>query len=870
MSVISNERMGTAPVHARANGDHERQPLANGHVPTGIIARIPDAWPTSKTVATQARLEAKGKFLLVGDEKLYVKGATYGAFRPNDKGQEYQDLLRIDSDFAQMAANGFNAVRIPHTTPPRSLLDTASRHGLRVMVGLSAEQFVGYLIDRKKAPDDIEEAVRARVRSVAGHPALLCYAIGNEIPAPVARWLGPRRVERYLYKIYRVIKQTDPCGLVTYVNYPSTEYLDLPFLDLVSFNVYLESEERLKAYLARLQNIAGDRPLIMSEVGLDGLRNGESTQAEVLGWQIRATFASGCAGAFVFSWTDEWHRAGAEVDDWEFGITRRDRTPKPALPVIRRAFSELPFPADFCWPRISVVVCSCNGSQTIGECLQAICKIRYPNFEVLVIDDGSKDNTAAIAAQYDVKLIRTPNHGLSHARNVGWQAASGEIVAYIDDDAYPDADWLTFLAHTFRTGDYAGVGGPNIPPAEDGPIAACVANSPGGPRHVLLTDIEAEHIPGCNMAFRRSALEAVGGFDVQFRVAGDDVDICWRLQEHGWKLGFSPAAQVWHHRRNSLRAYWRQQSGYGKAEALLEKKWPEKYNCAGHLTWQGRVYSSGGTRTLGSTMRIHYGQWGIAPFQSLYETGSGHFRSLFMMPEWYLVNLGLAFLGVLGIFWRPLLSVLPLLALSAGLPTVHACAAAARTRFQGPGSHFPLKSLTALLHMLQPVARLHGRLVHGLNLWRSRVPPGFVVPVPRQMAVWTEQWKAPERRLESIETFLQSKGAPARRGGEFDDWDLEISGGFWGGARLLMAVEDHGAGTQYVRCRVRPKCFAGGLVLSLTLAFLSARAGLDGAWLVCMLLGAGALVSVYKTVRDCGGASAAFLQAIGVQSVINK
>jgi GT2 family glycosyltransferase len=810
------------------------------------------------------RAEAKGKFLFVGNEKFYAKGVTYGAFRPDAQGREYQDHRRIEADFALMAANGFNAIRIPHTTPPRSLLDAALRHRLSVMVGLSAEQFVGYLIDRKQAPD-IEKTVRIKVETLAEHPALLCYAIGNEIPAPVARWLGRRRVERYLYNVYRAIKETDPGGLVTYVNYPSTEYLDLPLLDVVSFNVYLESEERLKAYLDRLQNIAGDRPLIMSEVGLDGLRNGESKQAEVLGWQIRATFASGCAGAFVFSWTDEWHRAGAEVDDWEFGITRRDRSPKPALPVIRRAFSQLPFPTDLCWPRISVVVCSCNGSQTIGECLQAISKIRYPNFEVLVVDDGSKDNTAAIAAQYEVKLIRTPNYGLSHARNVGWQAASGEIVAYIDDDAYPDADWLTFLAHTFRMGDYAGVGGPNIPPPDDGPIAACVANSPGGPRQVLLTDTEAEHIPGCNMAFLRSALKAMGGFDVQFRAAGDDVDMCWRLQERGWKLGFSPAAQVWHHRRNSVRAYWRQQTGYGKAEALLEKKWPEKYNSAGHLTWRGRVYSSG--RIFGTRTRIYYGRWGSALFQSLYATGPGTFQSLFVMPDWYLVNLALALIGVLGLFWRPLLLILPVLGLSVGLSMANACAAAARIRFQGPGFHFLLEILTALLHMIQPVARLRGRVVHGLNLWRSRVPRGFVMPVPRQKAVWTEQWQAPERRLESIEAFLRSKGVPVRRGGECDDWDLELQGGFWGGARMLMAVEDHGAGTQYVRCRVWPKCFAGGLFPSLTLALLSAGAGLDGAWLVGTLLGAGALVSVYKTVRDCGGAFAATLQGIGVHGL---
>src|SRR5262249_21365247 len=158
--------------------------------------------------------------------------------------------------------------------------------------------------------------------------------------------------------------------------------------------------------------------------------------------------------------------------------------------------------------------------------------------------------------------------------NTGLRMASGEIVAYIDDDAYPDPHWLTYLAYTFQRSCHDAVGGPNIPPPGDGPIAECVANAPGGPIHVLLSDREAEHLPGCNMSFRKSALVAIGGFDPRFRVAGDDVDVCWRLRAHGLTLGFHPAAVVWHHRRNSIRAYWRQQRGYGKAEALLEQKWP--------------------------------------------------------------------------------------------------------------------------------------------------------------------------------------------------------------------------------------------------------------------------------------------------------
>lgn len=252
------------------------------------------------TLEAGVRPRVRGKFIFAGDEKLYVRGVTYGAFRPDGDGNEFHNLDVVERDFALMAANGMTAVRIPHTTPPRSLLDIAQRHGLYVMVGLSAEQYIGYLIDKKDAPD-IEEVVRTRVRTCAGHPAVLCYALGNEIPASIVRWLGRHRVERFLRRLYKVVKAEDPGGLVTYVNYPTTEYLQLPFLDLICFNVYLESQERLEAYLPRLQNISGDRPLIMSEVGLDSLRNGEDSQARVLDWQIRTAIIAGCAGAFVFA-----------------------------------------------------------------------------------------------------------------------------------------------------------------------------------------------------------------------------------------------------------------------------------------------------------------------------------------------------------------------------------------------------------------------------------------------------------------------------------------------------------------------------------------------------------------------------------------
>src|SRR5205814_2768655 len=106
---------------------------------------------------------------------------------------------------------------------------------------------------------------------------------------------------------------------------------------------------------------------------------------------------AGCSGAVVFSWTDEWYRGGAEVDDWAFGLTDRERRPKPALAAVQRAFGELPFSPDLPWPRISVVVCIYNGERTVRDCCEGLRDLDYPNYEVIIVDDGSKDATARIA-----------------------------------------------------------------------------------------------------------------------------------------------------------------------------------------------------------------------------------------------------------------------------------------------------------------------------------------------------------------------------------------------------------------------------------------------------------------------------------------
>jgi GT2 family glycosyltransferase len=820
-----------------------------------------------KKLSIAQRPTVRGKFLFVGDEKFWIKGVTYGTFRPDANGNDFPGPAVVHSDMAAMARAGLNSIRV-YTAPPRWFLDLASCYDLRVMVGLPWEQHIAFL-DERSHQQRIVRTLREAVRLCAAHPAVLCYTIGNEIPASVVRWSSHQKVAAFLKQIAKVVRQEDPGSLVTYVNYPTTEYLELDFIDFVAFNVYLESKDRLAAYLARLQNLAGDRPLLMAEIGLDSRRNGEHSQSDVLAWQIETAFEGGCIGAFVFAWTDEWHRGGFDIEDWDFGLTSRNRKPKPALDAVSRAFADAPFSNDRIWPKISVVVCSYNGSRTIGETLTRLKGLNYPDYEIIVVDDGSSDKVSEIASIHEVCLIRQENLGLSAARNSGLAAARGEIVAYIDDDAYPDADWLSYLAAAFQAAPYAGVGGPNLSPADDGRIAACVANAPGGPVHVLLTDSIAEHIPGCNMAFRRDCLEAVGGFDPRFRVAGDDVDLCWRLQDRGWKLGFSPAALVWHHRRASVRSYLRQQRGYAKAEALLAEKWPSKYNSAGHLSWQGRLYGRGNMRTLLQRPRIYHGTWGSALFQSVYEPAHRHLFYWTLMPEWYALLLSLGAAVVLGFVWAPMVAFAAPFFVGVILTLIQAAQSARRAALDAvlrtSAWRLPLIAIVASLHLLQPAARLLGRVQHGLGPcgWRRGK---CRLQLSQREAIWCERWAASEDRLREIERLLCEYGAVVERGGDFDRWDFVVRGGLFGSVRVQTMIEEHGAGRQMFRLRAWPQVPTTTIVIIILLATTASIAGYDQAWSAAIALAVGAAALCYSAYRDCGIASRYWFDAVAAYS----
>jgi beta-galactosidase/beta-glucuronidase len=216
--------------------------------------------------------QVTGKFLSAEGRRFLVKGVSYGTFAPDADGSQFPPLVRVADDFARMAAAGLNTVRT-YTVPPVALLDEAARHGLRVMVGMPWSQHIAFL-DDKQLKRRIQREAAAHVRELGNHPAALMFAVGNEIPPSIVRWHGHARIEQFLRELYDEAKAASPDSLLTYVNYPPTEYLDTECFDVCSFNVYLHREENLRAYLARLQQIAGNKPLLLAEAGADSIREG--------------------------------------------------------------------------------------------------------------------------------------------------------------------------------------------------------------------------------------------------------------------------------------------------------------------------------------------------------------------------------------------------------------------------------------------------------------------------------------------------------------------------------------------------------------------------------------------------------------------
>jgi glycosyltransferase involved in cell wall biosynthesis len=258
--------------------------------------------------------------------------------------------------------------------------------------------------------------------------------------------------------------------------------------------------------------------------------------------------------------------------------------------------------------RLTVVICSLNGGDGVRRCLDALRRQTITDaIQVVVVDDGSTDDTAAIAVAGGAEVVRhAHNRGLSAARNSGIARARAGVVAFLDDDCEPRADWAAELLRGYgdNSDEVVGVGGPIVAVSQgDGFVGGYLTRH--NPLGVLELELAHSSAPsyrlmlyikrmwskppadsrravyslvGANMSFRRDVLDAVGGFDERFTFGADELDLCHRIGiQLPWaQLWFEPAAVVRHHFHASLRDTLRRSRAYGVGSARFSRCWKDR------------------------------------------------------------------------------------------------------------------------------------------------------------------------------------------------------------------------------------------------------------------------------------------------------
>ena len=307
------------------------------------------------------------------------------------------------------------------------------------------------------------------------------------------------------------------------------------------------------------------------------------------------------------------------------------------------------------------------------------------------------------------------------------------------------------------------------------------------------------------MVFSKAALASIGGFDPQFRTAGDDVDICWRMLAAGYQLGFSPAAFVWHFRRNTVKAYYGQQRGYGRAEAMLYPKYPERFNVMGQIAWRGTIPGLARTIPGGNRKRILWNA--SARAQSLFDPGLTLLKVLPQTLEWTVLSaVAMVASVVLGV------SLIPAAAMLA-LGPVWALYYAFHAPLEKSHESFTARLLIAYLAYTGPMVRTmtrykeRAKAVSGATSndgIRQRPTINWIRRTIR-LDYWNNESIARDRLIDKMLKLFARTGHGAVIDAGWNDYDLEVHPNPWTRIELKTADEEHEAGkvTNHVLARVK-------------------------------------------------------------------
>jgi O-antigen biosynthesis protein len=727
---------------------------------------------------TAQRVIAHGKFLSKSDQKFFFKAMRLADVSGSlDFGQKLKLRHRLDD------------LRGSHTTglvlseaQAQPCLDIAAQAGLVAMVEL---KITSDELTSRRGWKSVESRIAHTANIFGRHAALVGYIVDCPIGQGALRVGGLENARRRMRSVVKTIKGRAPEAMVGIKVRPETRALSILEEDFLYAEIPPLAPIEIRDFVVALHNVAEARPVVIE------FRDASPGQDEA----VAVAFGTGAAGVVA-------PPVPAPVShDW-LGVKMLRAS--DLMPFVTLNGTCPPRPAKM--PMVSVVICAYNAERTMRPCLESLRRIDYPNFEVIIVDDGSRDATADISMDFpEFRLIRQPNKGLSVARNVGMHAARGEIVAYTDSDCVVDPHWLTLMVRSMVENNFDGCGGPNYAPHEEGWIEASCAASPGAPCHVLVAEDRAEHLAGCNMVFRKAALEKIGGFDAQFRTAGDDVDICWRMLEAGYKLGFSPAAFVWHFRRNTIQAYYGQQRGYGRAEAMLYPKYPERFNVMGQIAWRGTI--PGIARTIPGRGRKLVLWNATAGAQSLFDPALTLASVLPQTLEWAVLSaVVLVASVVLGV------SIIPAAAMLA-LGPAWALYYAWHAPLEKAHDSFTARLLIAYLAYTGPMVRTmtryktRAKALTGLGKSdgvRQRPTISWLRRTVR-LDYWNNESITRDRLIDKLMKLFERTGHGAIVEAGWHDYDLDVRPNPWTRIELKTADEEHEAGkvTNRVLARIK-------------------------------------------------------------------
>lgn len=245
-------------------------------------------------------------------------------------------------------------------------------------------------------------------------------------------------------------------------------------------------------------------------------------------------------------------------------------------------------------PRVSVVIPAFQAERQIADCLRSVLDQSYPRerYEVIVVNNGSTDRTAAVAGKFPMRIIDEPRPGVGYARGAGVENARGELVVFTDSDCIADRNWIAALVARFdREPDLGGVGGYLACLNPQTPIQYYITERELLAQEIALDDrpYSAPFIITANALLPRRLIEEAGGFDPKCGVAGEDADLCWRMAEKGRRFVFAPDAVVHHAHRSTVKAFCKWMFRYGVGSVYLLKKHRRRYGL-GPIFFDGDHY----------------------------------------------------------------------------------------------------------------------------------------------------------------------------------------------------------------------------------------------------------------------------------------